>query len=122
MDKTLIERLTVFAAKEKKAKEYKRRLRVKGTLISKHLTKNGNIGLKIEKNGEHYSFTVLKSHKEKYALAEKLKSGMTISIEGIRHIRTAFCTRLKAIEKSSPGKQTELADFKEDYHGLSGHI
>ncbi len=107
IDTALIERLTVLAEKEKKAKEYKRRLRIKGKIAGKKITKNGNITLKVEKDSEVYNFTVLKTHKERYALAEKLKIGKAVKIEGIRHIRTAICTRLKAVE----GKQAELGKY-----------
>ena len=114
IDTTLIDRLTVLAAKEKKANEYKRRLRIKGKITAKNITKNGNITLTIEKDVNEYRFTVLKTHKERYALAERLKTGKSVSIEGIRHLRTALCTRLKAIDKGlMDGKQAELADFKD---------
>ncbi len=113
IDTTLIDRLTVLAAKEKKANEYKRRLRIKGKITAKKITKSGNITLNIEKDGKHYNFTVLKTHKERYALAEKLKIGRSVSIEGIRHIRTAICTMLKALDKGiMEGKQTGLDGFK----------
>lgn len=49
IDTTLIDRLTVLANKEKKIKEYKRRLRVKGKITAKGTTKKGNITLKLKK-------------------------------------------------------------------------
>ncbi len=112
IDTTLIKRLTVLAEKERKAKEYRRRLRIKGKIAGKKITKNGNISLKVEKDNEVYNFTVLKTHRERYALAEKLTMGKNVQIEGIRHIRTAICTRLIALDKGIlEGKQAELGAY-----------
>ena len=109
IDTTLIDRLTVLANKEKKLKEYKRRLRIKGKITEKGTTKKGNITLKVKKDDNEYKFTVLKSHKERFALAEKLKLNNSISIEGIPKFRMIICTRLKALEKGiQEGKQTRL--------------
>jgi len=109
IDTTLIDRLTVLASKEKKIKEFKRRLRIKGRVTEKGTTKKGNITLKIRKEDNEYKFTVLKSHKERFALAEKLKLNNSISIEGIPKFRMIICTRLKALEKGiQEGKQTKL--------------
>ncbi len=109
IDTTLIDRLTVLANKEKKLKEYKRRLRVKGKITSKGTTKKGNLTLKVKKEENEYKFTVLKSHKERFALAEKLTIGKSVSIEGIPKFRMIICTRLKAMEKGIPeGKQAKL--------------
>ena len=47
IDTTLIDRLTVLANQEKKIKEFKRRLRIKGKIMEKGTTKKGNITLKI---------------------------------------------------------------------------
>ena len=111
IDTTLIDRLTVLANKEKKIKEFKRRLRVKGKIIEKGTTKKGNITLKIRKDDNEYKFTVLKSHKERFALAEKLKMNNNVSIEGISKFRMIICTRLKALEKGiQEGKQTKLKE------------
>lgn len=109
IDTTLIDRLTILANKEKKIKEYKRRLRVKGKITAKGTTKKGNVTLKIKKDDNEYKFTVLKSHKERFALAEKLKINNSVSIEGIPKFKMIICTRLKALEKRiSEGKQTKL--------------
>lgn len=109
IDTTLIDRLTVLANKEKKLKEYKRRLRIKGKITSKGTTPKGNITLKIKKDDNEYKFTVLKSHKERFALAEKLKINSSVSIEGIPKFRMIICTRLKALEKGIlEGKQMRL--------------
>ena len=112
-DSTLIDKLTVLADKEKKIKEYKRRLRIKGKVIAKTITKKGYITLKIEKDGDDYVFTVLKSHKERFTLAEKLQIGKNVSIEGIPKFRITICTRLKTLDKvGKDGKQAKLDLFK----------
>lgn len=109
---TLLDALKVLADKEKKIKGYKRRIRVKGIIITKGKTKKGNITLKIEKEGEHYNFAVIKSHKERYALAEKLQMGRSVSIEGIPKFRIIICTRLKALDRgAAKGKQAKLEGF-----------
>ena len=110
---TLLDALKTLADKEKKVKEYKRRIRVKGRIIAKGKTKKGNITLKIEKEGEGCNFTVIKSHKERYALAEKLQIGRSVSIEGIPKFRIIICTRLKAADKElAKGKQVKLEGFE----------
>ena len=109
---TLLDTLKVLVDQEKKVKEYKRRIRVKGRIIAKGKTKKGNITLKIEKEGEGCNFTVIKSHKERYALAEKLQIGRSVSIEGIPKFRIIICTRLKAADKElAKGKQVKLEGF-----------
>lgn len=113
IDTTLIDALKVLADKEKNIKKYKRRLRIKGKLIAKGETKKGNITLKVEKEDEDYSFTVIKSHKERFALAEKLQIGRSVSIEGIPKFRMTICTRLKALDRGlMKGKQIKLESFE----------
>lgn len=119
IDTTLIDALKVLADKEKKIKEYKRRLRIKGKLIAKGKTNKGNITLKVEKEGENYSFTVIKSHKERFALAEKLQIGRNVSIEGIPKFRMIICTRLKALDRGlTKGKQIRLESFEKQAESL----
>ena len=114
IDKTLINTLKAMAQKEKNIKEYKRRIRLKGKLAAKGTTKKGNIALTIRGGGEDDKFIVLKPHKERFALAEKLKIGNTVSIEGIPKLRMIICTRLKLQEKGiSQGKQSKLNHFNE---------
>lgn len=109
IDTTLIDRLTVLVNKEKKLKEYKHRVRVKGKIVEKGTTNKGNITLIVKKEENDYNFTVLKSHKERFALAEKLKINKSVSIEGIQKFRMIICTRLKALEKGiQEGKQARL--------------
>ena len=99
IDTTLIKTLEALAKTEKKVKEYKRRIRMRGKIVGKGVTKNCNISLKVEKEGENCSFTVLKSHRERFALAEKLEVGKSVSIAGIPKFRTVICTFLKPLEK-----------------------
>ena len=115
IDTALIERLKVLADKENKVKEYKRRLRIKGKIIGKGATKKGNATLTIKKDGDSYKFTILKSHKDRYALAGKIKVGKSVSIEGIPKFRMIICTRLKLIEKGiDKNKQMKINAF--GYH------
>ena len=112
IDTTLIDTLNVLADKERKIKEYKRRLRIKGKIAAKGTTKKGNLTLTIEKDEDNFKFTVIKSHKERYALAEKLQIGRSVSIEGISKFRMTICTRLKAIDRGlMKGKQVKLENF-----------
>ena len=114
IDKTLINTLKVRANQEKKINEYKRRIRLKGKVSAKGTTKKGNISLSIEKDGESDKFTILKSHKENFALAEKLKLGNVVSIEGIPKFRMIICTRLKLLGKGvAEGKQIKLNQYNE---------
>ena len=105
----LIDRLTILANKEKKIKEFKRRLRIKGKITEKGTTKKGNITLKIKKDDTSYKFTLLKSHQDRFALAEKLTTGKSVFVEGIPKSRMIICTRLNVLEKGiSEGEQTKL--------------
>lgn len=109
IDTTLINTLKVLADKENKIKEYKRRLRIKGKITAKKTTKKGNITLKIKKDDTEYPFTVLKSHRERFALAEKLLVGHSVSVEGIPKFRIIICTRLKLLDKGiDEGTQENL--------------
>jgi len=112
IDTRLIDTLKVLAEKEKKIKEYKKRLRIKGKIAVIGTTKKGNITLTIKKDNEDYKFTVLKTHKERFALAGKLKEGKSISAEGIPKLRMIICTRLKELSKGiEEGKQAKLERF-----------
>lgn len=112
IDTTLIDRLKILADKEKKIKEYKRRLRLKGKITGKETTKKGNITLKIKKDEHEYKFTVLRSHKERFALAERLQTDKSVSVEGIPTFRTIICTRLNLLEKGIiEGKQAKLEKY-----------
>ena len=108
----LIEILQEMADKERKIKEFKRRLLVKGKVAEKGLTKKGNITLTVFIKGQGYKFTVLKSHKDRFALAQSLNPGVSVSIAGIPRFRIIICTRLKRLEKGLPaGTQRRIMDY-----------
>src|SRR3989339_330128 len=62
MDKTLINTLKKLASKEKNIKEFKKRLRIKGRVSKKELTKKGNIKLSVQYKEDKYPIIILKSH------------------------------------------------------------
>ncbi len=95
MDKTLINLVHTMAVKEKKVKEFKKRLRLKAEIIDKNITKKGNFRLKVKKEDQEYNFTILKSHKEKFQLVEKLGIGTLVLIEGISKFKYIICTKIK---------------------------
>ncbi len=111
IDTRLIDTLKVLAKKEKIAKIFKRRMRTKGKIVGKTITKNGNITLKIEKDGQKQSYTVIKTHRERFALAEQLKTGEMVAAEGIPKFRIVICTRLKELDKLDE-KQAKLDTLK----------
>lgn len=106
IDKTLINTLSELARKEKKVKEFKSRVRVKGKIIRKGKTKNGSIKLIVQKDDDIYNFIVIKTHKENYALAEKLTLGSFVSVVGINKFRAIICTQLKQLHKIDESRQT----------------
>lgn len=108
INKTLINALSELALKEKKIKEFKRRIRVKGKIITKGKTKKGSIKLIIKKGEDKYNFVVVRAHKEKYALAEKLKVGSFVSVVGISRFRAIICTQLKQIKRIDESRQATL--------------
>lgn len=109
----LLDVLQVMADKERKVKEFKRRLRVKGKVTDKGLTKKGNISLTVQRDDNDFKFTVLKSHKERFALAQSLKSGTNVSIAGIPKFRIIICTQLKTLDKGlAEGKQAKLEEYR----------
>ena len=112
IDTTLRDTLTEMANKEKKIKEYKKRLRVKGKIVAKGETKKGNITVTIKKDEDEYKFTVLKSHKERFALAKKLAIGKSVSFEGIPKFRMIICTRLKLLEKGIDIRKKKKLGFE----------
>src|SRR3989338_3586880 len=100
MDRTLINLVTQLANQERKIKEYKSRIRIKGTISAKGITKNGNIRLTVKKENYEIRFIVLKTHKEIFHLAEKLSIGRSVSVVGIRkRLRMIICTQLKVLDK-----------------------
>lgn len=99
IDATLIDKLTKMANKEKKIKEFKKRLRFKGKVAAKGTTKKGNITLTVKNGGDKFKFLILKSHKESFELAEKLAVGKSVSVQGIPKFRFIICTKLKLLDK-----------------------
>ena len=97
-----------MAKQEKKIKAFKSRVRVKGKIIRKGKTKKGSIKLIIQKDDDKYNFIVIKTHKENYALAEKLAVGSFVSVVGINKFRAIICTQLKQLHKFDESRQTTL--------------
>jgi hypothetical protein len=108
VDTTLINTLKVLVQKEKKIKEFKSRIRVKGKIIKKGRTKKGSIKLIVQKADDKYNFVVIKTHKENYALAEELDVGSFVSVVGISKFRAIICTQLKQLPKMDESRQTIL--------------
>jgi len=80
-----------------------------GKVVAKGETKKGNITLTIRKGEDNFRFTVLKSHKESFALAEKMAVGKSVSVHGIPKFRMIICTRLKVLDKGiDESKQRKL--------------
>ncbi|MBI5393473.1 hypothetical protein HZA96_06395 [Candidatus Woesearchaeota archaeon] len=107
-DNTLRNLVHQMATKEKKVKEFKKRLRIKGKVIGKSLTKKGNYKIAVERDEQQYNFIILKSHKDKYLLVEKLPINAFVSIEGIHKFKFIICTRLKQIKNFDESKQIKL--------------
>ncbi|MBI5002963.1 hypothetical protein HZC31_06255 [Candidatus Woesearchaeota archaeon] len=100
MDRTLINLVTKLADEERKIKEYKSRIRLKGTISAKGVTKNGNIRLTVKKEDYEIRFIALKAHKEIFHLAERLSIGRSVSVVGIRkRLRMIICMQLKVLDK-----------------------
>ena len=99
IDNSLINKLAELVKKEKKIKEFKKRLRVRGKLIAKRMTKKGNITLRVKNAEDELKFIVIKSHKETFALAEKIAIGRSVSVTGIPKLRMIICTKLKILAK-----------------------
>jgi len=95
IDTTLIDTLKEMSEKENKIKGFKQLSRIKGKLIKKSFTKNKNIKLTIKKGEREITFIVLKTHKERYSLAEKLKIDSSVYAQGIPKFRMIICTKLK---------------------------
>jgi len=111
MENPLLKLVKEMAAKEKKLKEYRGRHHLKGELLEKTLTDKKNIKLKIQEKDGTSTLIVLKSHKERYALAALLSAGAYVSATGIPKFRYLLCTRLKRIKTPEPGTQTDLGSF-----------
>ena len=104
MDNTLQNILKKMAVKEKKINEYKKRVHAKGEVIEKKMTKNGNMRIVVE----GCKFIVMKSHKEKFKLAQGLSKGDLVYVSGIKKLRYVLCTRLKKIYHIDKSVQQRL--------------
>jgi hypothetical protein len=107
----LLEIVQDMAQKEKKLKEYKRRIHARGRIIEKKVTDNGNIKLKVQKGEDNFNFIVIKSHKERYELANKLQKGECVSASGIPKFRYLLCVKLKKIKNIDESRQIGLDGF-----------
>ena len=105
---TFRERLAELAKKEKKIKEYKSRLRLKGRLAEKSKTKKGNIRLIVKNREDQVSVVVVKTHKERFLLASELEINDAVSVVAIKNFRAAICTGLKRIENFDDSVQMRL--------------
>src|SRR3989338_11360565 len=83
-DNTLLKTLDKLVKKEKLAKHFSRRLRVKGILIAKSETKKGNLRITVCKGENESRLIIPKTHKERFALASKLPLGSKVAVEGIK--------------------------------------
>ena len=112
IDTTLINIVKEMVEQERKIKEFKSRIRIKGKVANKSLTKNGNIKLIVKKEEIEISFIILKSHKDKYFLADKLAIGRSVSLEGVRKkLRMIICTKLKVLDKGTDNsKQMKISE------------
>ena len=98
--------------KEKIAKAFSRRLRVKGILTAKSETKKGNLHITVQKGEQEFRLIIPKTHKERYALAHKLPLNSKVSVEGIKSKFTIICTKLKILEAIDESTQIELNCFE----------
>lgn len=111
IDRTLINHLEAIVKKEKIAKSFSRRLRVKGILIAKSETKKGNLRITVRKGENESRLLIPKTHKERYALASKLPIDSKVSVEGIKSKFTIICAKLKVLEAIDESKQSNLVEF-----------
>jgi len=109
MDYKLINIIGKMAVKEKQAKFYKSRPRIKGKIIEKSLTKKGNIRLIIGNNKNRMRFIILKKHKERFETAERLSVGSSVYAHGIKKLRMNICTKINPLAKGvDDSKQMRL--------------
>ena len=67
--------------------------------------------LSVKKGEDSYNFIVMKTHKERFALAEKLSIEQVVSIEGISRFRAIICTRLKQIKQVVESTKETLRSY-----------
>ena len=111
-DRTLINRLEKLCAEEKKSKEFKKKLRIRGKVQEKSLTKNKNIRLKIKRGENIFGIVVLKSHKENFKLAENMVVNSSVYAEGIPKLGFILCTKLNLLTREiDESEQVKLGEF-----------
>lgn len=112
IDNTLINVLHEMVVQEKKVNAFRKRLRVKGTFVSKTLTKKGDLKIKIRAGEEEIKFIILKTHKDKVSLVNSLAVGRSISVVAIPKFKMNICTQIKILDKPvMKGKQSKLSEF-----------
>src|SRR3989344_6107738 len=97
-DNTLLKTLDKLVKKEKLAKHFSRRLRVKGLLIAKSETKKGNLRIIVQKGENEYGLIIPKTHKERFALASKLPLNSNVSVVVIKSKLMIICAKIKVLE------------------------
>src|SRR3989338_11497660 len=100
-----------MAKKEKIAKSFSRRLRVKSILTTKSETKSGNLRITVSKGEDEFRLIIPKTHKERFALASKLPVGSKVAVEGIKSKFMIICAKIKAVETIDESKQVNLEGF-----------
>ena|SRR3989344_2158648 len=94
MTNELLQTLHAMVEKKNKKNSFRTRARIKGRITKKNVTKNNNITLTIKRGEREINFLVLKHHKNKFALAQKLNINNPVFAEGIRKFRFIICTKL----------------------------
>ena len=110
-DNTLLKTLDKLVKKEKLAKHFSRRLRVKGILIAKSETKKGNLRITVCKGENESRLIIPKTHKERFALASKLPVGSKVAVEGIKSKFMIICAKIKVLETIDESTQINLDSF-----------
>src|SRR3989344_4755356 len=110
-DNTLLKTLDKLVKKEKLAKHFRSRLRVKGILIAKSETKKGNLRIIVQKGENEYRLIIPKTHKERFALASKLPLGSKVAVEGIKSKFMIICAKIKVLEAIDESTQKKLNTF-----------
>ena len=112
IDRTLIDKVAVFAKNEKEINNIKSRLRIRGKITAKSVSKKGNLKILVKRGKKEYTFTILKTHKEKFIALEKIPLNTSISMEGISTLRAIICTRFKVLKKGiDESSQKNLLEY-----------
>ena len=97
---------------QQKSKEFKKKLRVRGKVQEKSLTKKGNIKLKIKTGENVFKIVILKSHKDNFQLAENLLINSSVYAEGIPKLGFILCTKLNLLTREiDESEQIKLGKF-----------